>query len=235
MEVPCMGQARDKVLQSLWRGQDPFAGFPRHLYEVDLQGWGDQHRWLTETIAELRPLCVLEMGVWKGASVVRMAATLRDLRLDAVVIAVDTWLGSSEHWLHDFDQLGIEGGRPGLQKKFMNNVQSEGLADYVVPLPLDSLNAAALLAQHGIMPDIIHLDGGHDYPIVLADLHAWWPLVNPGGALIGDDYYNTGDWPGVKRAFDEYFAEHASGRLEFGGSKCRIRKPAIAVASRGQR
>ncbi|MEJ0019501.1 MAG: class I SAM-dependent methyltransferase [Acetobacteraceae bacterium] len=220
-----MGQTRDRLLRDLWGGRDPFAGFPRNLYEVDLQGWGFQHPWLTETVAALRPQHVLEVGVWKGASVVRMAGALRDLGIDGAVIAVDTWLGSAEHWLHGLEELGMENGRPALQKKFMNNILAEDLADHVVPLPLDSLNAAHVLGARGIGLDMIHLDGGHDYAIVMADLHAWWPLVRPGGALIGDDYYVTGDWPGVKQAFDEYFAVHAPGLLEFGGSKCRIRKP----------
>jgi len=219
-----MGKVRDDVVQRLWRGQDPFAGFPRRLYEVDLQGWGDNHVWLVELIDEVRPRVALEMGVWKGASVVRMATRMQELQIDGVVIAVDTWLGSTEHWINDREDLAIEGGRPALQRKFMNNVVARGLTDYVVPLPLDSLNAAHLLARVGIGLDLMHLDGGHDHAVVSADLQAWWPLIRPGGVLLGDDYYPDGAWPGVKRAFDEFFGPSPPGFREFSG-KCRITKP----------
>ncbi|MBV8523326.1 MAG: class I SAM-dependent methyltransferase, partial [Acetobacteraceae bacterium] len=55
--------------------------------------------------------------------------------------------------------------------------------------------------------DLVHLDGGHDYRSVMADLQAWWPLVRPGGILIGDDYNTNGVWPEVRQAFDEFFGQ----------------------------
>src|SRR5215831_9546645 len=116
-----MTSIRDELSGTIWHGLDPFAGFPQHLYEVDLQGWGEDHPYLTQSVTEIRPRVIVEVGVWKGASVATMAARLKELRVDGVVLAIDTWLGSSEHWTtrHWFDNLAIEHGRPALQKMFM--------------------------------------------------------------------------------------------------------------------
>jgi predicted O-methyltransferase YrrM len=222
-----MRTGRADLIDTIWHGLDPFADFPGHLYEVDLQGWGENHPYLAHSVAEIRPRIIVEVGVWKGASVATMAATLKEHEVDGLVVAVDTWLGSHEHWTNRqwFDNLSFEHGRPALQKKFMANMLAKGLHEYVVPLPLDSLNAAQLLSRCNIRPDLLHLDGGHDYASVAADLRAWWPLVRPGGILIGDDYNTNGVWPEVRQAFDEFFSQLGITSFEVTPPKCRIRKP----------
>jgi hypothetical protein len=156
-----------------------------------------------------------------------MGSKLRELQLDGAIIAVDTWLGSSEHWTTQqwFDSLAFETGRPALQKKFMANMVATQLTDHVVPLPLDSLNAAQLLKEHNLPIDLVHLDGGHDYASVSADLRVWWPLLRPGGILIGDDYNTNGVWPEVRQAFDDYFGALGLMPFDVAPPKCRVRKP----------
>jgi hypothetical protein len=47
-----MTAVRQRIIDTLWRSNDPFAGFPAHLHAVDAQGWGSsQHAYLTEAIA----------------------------------------------------------------------------------------------------------------------------------------------------------------------------------------
>jgi hypothetical protein len=225
-----MTPMRTALVAALWHGHDPHSGFPEHLYEIDLQGWGEDHPFLAASVLELRPQVIVEIGVWKGASVATMATKLKELDVDGAVIAVDTWLGSAEHWTSQqwFDNLALEHGRPALQKKFMANMVARGLTGHVLPLPLDSINAAQVLSHHNIKPDLVHLDGGHDYASVLADLRAWWPLVKPGGILIGDDYNTNGVWPEVRQAFDEFFGEAGLTPFDVAPPKCRIRKPTSA-------
>ena len=175
---------------------------------------------------EIRPKLIVEIGVWNGASVRTMAECLRDQAIDGAVLAVDTWLGSAEHWIHEPSSLCFAQGRPGKQFVFMANVVEWGLVEHVVPLPLDSLNAADLLRLLEVSPDMIHLDGAHDYESVAADLRSWWPRLKPGGVLIGDDYHDDPNhWPGVRRAFDEFFGAIGLQRIEHHSGKCRVRKP----------
>jgi len=221
---------RSRILDQLFFGRDPLEGFPTG-HPTDLQGWHSRHSYLTRAIEDVKPSIVVEVGVWKGASVVTMAQEIKRLGLDAVVIAIDTWLGSSEHYLWEkfIPDLDFEFGYPRLYRKFAANVINEGLQDQVVPLPLDSINGLQLLKARDIRPDVLHIDAGHDYLSVMADLKAWWPQLRPGGALIGDDYFKPflgkGKWPEVRQAFDEFFAMTPHTLFEHGDGKCYIRKP----------
>ena len=221
---------RQRILEQLFFGRDPLKDFPRNS-ATDLQGWHSQHPYLTRAIDEVRPDIVVEVGVWKGASVVTMAKEMQRLKLDAVVIAIDTWLGSSEHYLWEkfIPDLDFEFGYPRLYHKFAANICNEGLQDLVVPLPLDSINGFQLLKARGIRPDVLHIDAGHDYLSVMADLKAWWPQLSPGGVLIGDDYFKSflglGKWPEVRQAFDEFFAATPHTKFESGDGKCYVGKP----------
>lgn len=199
---------------ALWRGADPYEGMVApDVTEVAIQGWNWNHPYLRETIEQTRPRLIVEIGVWKGASALSMASHLRELRIDGVVIAVDTWLGSWDHWLDDAWDGVVSLG------EFMGNVVACRLTDYVVPLRLDSGNAAMVVQNRLGQVDMIHLDAAHDYTSVAFDLLRWWPVLRPGGTFIGDDYYDDGHWPDVKRATDEFLAvtphegfEHKDGK-----------------------
>ncbi len=223
---------RQTLLDRLFFGRDPLKDFPHTGFATDLQGWHSQHPYLARAMREAHPKIVVEVGVWKGASVVTMAKELQRLQQDAVVIAIDTWLGSSEHYLWEkfIPDLDFEFGYPRLYHKFAANICNEGLQDYVVPLPLDSINAFQLLKARDIRPNVLHIDAGHDYLSVMADLKAWWPQLTPGGVLIGDDYFKkplvgAGKWPEVRQAFDEFFAAHPHSKFEAGDGKCYVGKP----------
>lgn len=216
---------RQDIIDRLYAGADPFLNFPDSLYQVDTQGWNSQHPYLSRAIDVARPKIIVEIGVWKGGSTLFMAEHLRRLELDAVVIAVDTWLGSWDHWINPTwrAQLSFLNGYPNFFYKFRNNVKSLKLENYVVPFPLDSLNASETLKFLQIQPDIVHIDAGHDYRAVKADIESWWPLLKPGGFLIGDDYHRE-VWPGVCQAFDEFAVACGDGKVEHFDKKCIFRK-----------
>ncbi|MDP4023011.1 class I SAM-dependent methyltransferase [Methylobacterium sp. NEAU 140] len=219
---------RQDLIAVLWHGRDPFADPPADLRPLDLQGWRSQHPYLDEAVADLRPGVVVEIGTWKGASALHLARTMAALGVAGTVIAVDTWLGAVDHWADPalFAELATEHGFPSLYRTFLANVVRAGMADRVVPLPLDSVNAAELLRLRGVSADVIHLDAGHEEASVAADLRAWWPVLRPGGLLIADDYDRLGGrFPGVTRAVDAFCAEAGlRGPWSLRG-KCKILKP----------
>jgi predicted O-methyltransferase YrrM len=227
VELLPLSPIRQILIDRIWRGCDPFRGLPANLFEYDLQGWNSQHPYLGATIAALRPAVIVEIGVWKGGSTVFMANELKKNTLQSVVIVVDTWLGASDHWTGKFNaDLSFVNGYPALYYKFLANVIRAGVADFVLPLPIDSLNAAEILKSHNVNPAMIHLDGGHDYESVMADLRVWWPLLTPGGILVGDDYFSSVImFPKVRKAFDDFFGGLNLTPIENTAGKCRVRKP----------
>lgn len=217
----------EELRQKLWNGGNPFAGFPARLFGEDSQGWASQHPYLAAEVEALRPRVVVELGVWKGGSTLTMAHRLRELGIDGAVIAVDTWLGSWDHWIDPGlrQELCFMHGYPRLFDKFCANIVHHGVQDFVVPLPLDSVNARNVISRLGIVADIIHIDGGHDYEAVTTDLTQWWQVLRPGGVFIGDDYFENGSiWPEVFRAINDFLAKTPHWGFEFHSGKCRAIK-----------
>jgi hypothetical protein len=169
----------------------------------DFQGWNGDHPSLTKIASLPGSVIVIDVGVWKGQSSINMASAMRDLGIDGVVIAVDTFLGSPEHWTRT-DLFSRISGRPDLYETFLANVVSANLTDYVIPLAQTSTTAAKILDHSGIRANVIHIDAAHEYREVINDLYDYWPLVADDGYLIGDDYDQT--WPGIIQAAGEFSA-----------------------------
>lgn len=225
-----MDAVRQALIDKIWSGLEPFDKDAFSPELVDFQGWASDNPLLRRSIDEVQPKIIVEIGVWKGGSVITMAEHMRALQIDGAVIAVDTWLGASEHWLEPSyrPSLRLSSGYPTLYKTFSSNIMAKHLQDLVLPLPLDSLNAAQVLKHYRVNPDIVHVDGGHDYHSVMSDLRVWWPMISEGGILLGDDYHPLGIdvWPEVRAAFHDFFNTSA---LENFGGKCIVRKPSASV------
>ena len=131
--------------------------------------------------------------------------------------------GTNDQW---FSSLDFYAGYPCLQKVFYNNISSLDLNEYVVPVPLDSLNCYNVMKNFSIHPEIVHIDGGHDYDCVSIDLKNWWELLTPNGIMIMDDYYDDGiSWVGVKSAVDDFLKINEHYRFEHREGKARFFKP----------
>jgi len=213
-----------QALMRRLHGEDVFAGFTPDL-PLDLQGWNSDHPAFVTVLEEVRPSLVLDLGVWKGASVVFLCDTMARLGLPGAVIAVDTFLGSPEHWNRErpdniFASLRLRHGMPGLYWQFLSNMAHRGLQDRVVPLAQTSENAAVILRRLKLTPELIHIDAAHEYEAVLRDARLYWSLLAPGGVLIGDDY----GWGKVGEAA-EAFAAEVGQPLTVRAPKWILRKP----------
>jgi len=174
---------------------------------LDLQGWGADRPIFAQLMEQVRPEVVIEIGTWKGASLMRMHGLARELELGTQFICVDTWLGSSEHWLSAKDRarLRLRGGYPDLYRQFIFNLIASNATD-VFPFPMTSLAAAQVLSRLGVQADLIYVDAGHDEREVFADLSSYFSLLRTDGVIFGDDY--DAHWPGLVRAVDRFFANH---------------------------
>ena len=206
--------------------ENPYNGFNFQQYPEDLQGWNGRHKVFAEIISEVKPKVIIEVGVWKGQSTIHMAEIAKKINPEVIVIAIDTFLGSPEHWKpkhpKNFQQsLQLKFGYPQLYYQFLANVMWKGLEKNIIPIPQTSVNAAIMLKNLGIKGDIIHIDAGHDFENVYSDLVKYWDLLTEEGVLIGDDFHPA--WPGVQRAVKCFCSERQL-QIIVDKPKCIIRR-----------
>ena len=217
-----MKVVRDRVYKG-----DPFADGDFSDVRPSLQGWRSRHAAFDAVMAANRPKRIIEVGVWMGKAIVHMSRLAKSLGIEDVeILAVDTWLGSPEHWINEkwHESLRIEGGYPSIYKTFAANMIAQKLTDIVTPLPVPAETASVILTEFGVKADLVHLDAGHEYESVLADIRNFWPLVAEDGVIIGDDYL-IGTYPGVEKAFKEYAAEHGLALIGTKGKCILSREP----------
>lgn len=197
----------DHLIAAIHHGS-PYAGFDPDSRPLDVQGWSSESPIFDRLIASIRPALILEVGSWKGASAIHMAARLKAHGITSAIVCVDTWLGSENLWRNPETRasLALRNGYPSIYYTFLANVMKTGHADVIVPLPLTSTSAARLLKALRITADLIYVDAHHDAASVLRDLNDYWSLLSPRGAMFGDDY--APGWPGVVEAVHA-FAERS--------------------------
>ena len=188
-------------------GHNIWDGFEPLNIDHEVQGWNGRHPSLDRlpAITTAREPIIIDVGVWKGQSTITMANALKRADIDGCVIAIDTFLGSPEHWSGANALFSRVNGMPNLYRTFLTNVYAAGLTDYIVPLPQTSNIAALILSRHSVTASVVHVDAAHEYEDVMRDATAYWNLLRPGGYPIGDDYNIS--WPGVVRAAGEFSAK----------------------------
>jgi len=211
-------------------GYDIFEGFDPAPFPEDVAGWNSRHPVLKQAMDIRKPTIVVEVGVWKGASTLFMAETMRGQNIAGTVIAIDTFLGSIEHIRNPESRAALKSrhGWPDIYFQFMANVVRNGFQDLVCPLPQTADIACQLLGSMGIRPGLVHIDASHDHASVMRDLENYFALLEPGGLLVGDDF--VVEWPEVVWAATE-FAKRNRLRLRHSSGKFVIEKPLRPISA----
>jgi hypothetical protein len=162
---------------------------------------------VTSSPAYVARIAVVEVGVFRGRSLIFLAEELGKLGAKALVIGVDPGEGlfgpgspkQGPHLGHAYP--GFEGPS---HDELMANVQrterDRALSVRVLILKQTSVDAS-LEIPNGLL-DLVFLDGDHEPEAVRADVEAWWPKIARGGILAGHDYGHYA-WPGVKAVVDQ--------------------------------
>lgn len=187
------------IRERLYR-DDPYRDFP--IRESQLNGWNSRHPKLGELIQETQPKLILEIGTWLGASALFMSENS-----NAHILCLDTWLGASEMWENQadperYEAMRIEHGYPTIFFDFMSNVIRSGKQSQITPMPMPSNIGLRLLDKWNVTPDLIYIDGSHQYEDVLSDIQLSFCL-NP-RIVCGDDFHS---WTGVGRAVKKWIPD----------------------------
>ena len=129
---------------------------------------------------------IVELGSYLGRSTRAMADNT-----NGIVYAIDDWLGVRDKEVANPERFN----RDSLFDEFKANMN--GLLESKKVSPIRGNHKAVCVP--GIVPDMVFVDGSHQYEDVMANLTMWLPK----GLICGHDY----DWPEVKKAVDEVLGE----------------------------
>lgn len=138
-----------------------------------------------------------EVGVYRGVLSANLLGFFPSLHL----WMIDPWETIDEH--------------PTMERRNFQGVMKEAIArtDFASKRRHVIVECSPSAARHfsGMELDFVFIDAAHLYEFVKNDLKAFGPLVCEDGLMSGHDYNGRGDrnraW-GVKRAVDEWAAEH---------------------------
>ena len=132
---------------------------------------------------------VVEVGSFVGKSSVLIGNFLRKRASPAPLLCIDTWLGDLGMLLGQIYpvEMGKHNGRSTLYDLWLLNMMEHNLTERVLPLVTPSLLGARTLEYLRLAVDVLYLDSAHEYRETFMELSAYWPVVKPGGLLLGDD------------------------------------------------
>jgi hypothetical protein len=185
-------------------------------------GWFDFADIYDHILARARDGAVfVEVGAYLGRSSLYLASRIQWSGKKIRLYVVDLWDG----WLYeDCDEHHSAGaGKENTDVfwHFIRNVRRAGVEDVICPLKMPSEQAASLF-EDGTL-DFVFLDADHRYEAVRRDLEVWFPKIKRRGVLGGHDYLHP-DFPGVRRAADEFFREQGL-PVQVHGTSFLVTKP----------
>lgn len=203
--------------QQVYEGVIPDARFNFHGWKN--AGFEEYLRRGIEHVSLSSPskVVVIELGTWMGMSTNLIAKAIKQAGLDGSVIAIDTWLGSSEHYTTMTEEcipfLNRKNCFPRLYFTFLKATVFLGNHDVIVPLALPTQQAASVLEFQKVQADMMYIDAAHDEPSVYTDVASYWKLLKPGGYMFGDDW----EWEGVRDAVTRFSQEQRVDLQHSGG------------------
>ncbi|MDC3402513.1 class I SAM-dependent methyltransferase, partial [bacterium] len=189
-----------------------------------------------ELLALTRPSLLIEFGSWEGSSALAWCTAADRVGGSLpLILCVDTWLGSSEHWMNDLpnsewsrERLSVESGNPRVFATFQNAVGVSRYQGSVIPFRTTTVAATEVLERLDVRADLVYVDAGHDTKSVLNDLALADRLVTDEGVILGDDW----TWPSVRLAAYRFSITHCR-QLHAKGNHFLVLPRHLSPAMRG--
>jgi O-antigen biosynthesis protein len=146
-------------------------------------------------VRALRPACVVELGIFSGASFLTFCRSARELGIGTQCYGIDTWRGDEHAGIYPesvFRRLSRH-----VQRHYPSNVA-------LVRKTFDE--AVGQFADGSI--DILHIDGLHTYEAVKNDYRTWLAKLSPRGVILFHDIAVKDRDFGVYRLWQELSARH---------------------------
>ena len=159
-------------------------------------------RWL---VRALRPACLVELGVFNGASFLTLCHSAEGLGIGARCIGIDTWMGDVHAGFYT----------EAVYRRLSGYVRRHHRANARL-LRMTFDRATARIADESI--DLLHIDGLHFYEAVKHDFETWLPKMSKRGVILFHDICETENgfgvhrlWAEISAAYPHFAFEHAHG------------------------
>lgn len=146
--------------------------------------------WLAKQAVEHR--CIVEIGSYLG----RSTRALLD-HTSGEVYAIDDWKGPRDVYL-------TKQQRRDLFYQFIKNTDWINRQHKLHVVSCDHANIP--ISMENIKPDMVFIDGSHEYEDTKRDIEYWLPRIVPGGLISGHDI----NFDTVQQAVEEVFGEDYS-------------------------
>lgn len=160
-----------------------------------ISGWFDFNDFYEFIINKFNNAIFVEIGTWKGKSIVFMAKRIKELNKNIKIFGIDTFLGNEGEVTMSQDVDIVNGT---LYETYCKNI--EPYKDLIDTIIGDSHDVYTQFKDESI--DFLFIDGDHRYEGIAKDLKLWYPKIKYGGVIAGHDYLNA---EGVNRAVNEFF------------------------------
>lgn len=157
-----------------WEFHNPLFAFHKDYLDF-FSPWAGHIHFAFDLIASIKPKTVVELGTYKGTSFFSFCEAVKELKLDTVLYAIDTWKGDSQTGFYDDEVFNFVGS---IQKKYYSEVTARFVKK-------DFNSAITDFADKSI--DILHIDGDHTYEAVKNDYLKWKDKVSPNGVILFHD------------------------------------------------
>lgn len=142
-------------------------------------------------------ICILEIGALYGISLAILYNHATTRYREVQVVCLDPFDG------YYGQALDAVLNQPVNDLTFLRNMRLANVPEQDFRLiKYYSTDPAAIAAATDLSIDLLIIDGDHSYEGVKFDFDNYFPLLQPGGYVIFDDY-NAEEWPGVQQFIDQ--------------------------------
>jgi len=196
---------------------------------LDNGGWcfDEKRDFIHKLITDNNCLKCVEIGVYKGSSLLSFAEALEDI--GGHIVGIDPWSFEMskndiptaskewESWIYNEVLKGQE-TFDKIYEDLLSIIKINSLSDTVELIRKPSQDVFINFEIESI--DILHIDGNHNEMNVSRDILLYLPLVKKNGYIIMDDI----NWDGVKKSVNNFLIKHVELVVDFGGWSCYLKK-----------
>lgn len=144
---------------------------------------------LMELTLLTKPKVCVEIGAFKGSSVLPVAVTLNYLRTGKI-FAIDAWSNAvAIQYLNDNDPNKLWWSQIDMEdthQNFKNLIKKWSLNRFCVEIPAPSFDASCLIPEQ---IDFLHIDGDYSEIGSLRDVEIYLPKVKSGGYILLSNFF----------------------------------------------